>query len=364
MSKRKRILFSWIGDTDFRGLAPSPQDLEGFQDIIGDSKAIRLAVGRAQRAALWDVSVLLLGESGTGKELFDWAIHNASSRKGERFIALNCAAFPESLIESELFGHAKGAFTGAVEKKDGAFKLADGGTLFLDEIGECPPVQQAKLLRVLQPPPGKSPCCREFTPIGDKKPIQSSVRVIAATNRDLIKEISEGRFREDLYYRLGTILVELPPLRERKKDIIPIAESILDKINRDFKSQVQGDGPKKISEGVKKFIKGFDWPGNVRQLNNVLLQAAVLSAGSTIQKHEIEESIVESKRHETSLAVDWENGFPLSDYLGSIEKELIRKALRQTKGNIAETARLLGFKSPQTLGNHMEKLEIHADDFR
>lgn len=353
-------------DSAFHHLASrAPQEIEGFEQIVGDSKAIRYAVGRAQRAALWDVSVLLLGESGTGKELFAWAIHNASRRKGKPFISLNCAAFPESLIESELFGHVKGAFTGAIEEKHGAFRQAHGGTLFLDEIGECPSVQQAKLLRVLQPPPGKSPCCREFTPVGGKKPIQCDVRVIAATNRNLPREISEGRFREDLFYRLATILVKLPPLRERKEDIIPIAESILDRINQDFEDHRQGPEHKNISESTKKFAKSFDWPGNVRQLNNALLQAAVLSAGPTIQKHELEEAITESGRSGAISPfplVSLGEGFSLDAFLTSIQISYLQKAMSEANGTIAQAAKLLGYQNPETLRQQLLRLKVKWKD--
>ena len=192
----------------------NPQEVEGFEELVGFSTPIKMAVGLAQRAALRDVSVLLLGESGTGKEMFAQAIHKASRRKSGPFEAINCAAIPRDLLEAELFGHVKGAFTGAEKKRNGAFTRTDGGTLFLDEIGECDPLLQSKLLRVLQPPPGKNPCYREFRPVGGDELLTSDVRIVAATNRDLQREIKAQRFREDLYYRLAVITLKLPPLRE------------------------------------------------------------------------------------------------------------------------------------------------------
>src|SRR4051812_40903380 len=214
--------------------ADGPQDVRGFEDVAGDSRAVRLAVGRARRAARRDVAVLILGESGTGKELFARAVHEASPRRGGPFVAINCAAVSRELLESELFGHKKGAFTGADRDRDGAFTAADGGTLFLDEVGECDPGMQAKLLRVLQPPADGPPCQRAFSRVGDMKPLASDVRVVAATNRDLLSCVAAHRFREDLYYRLAVLTVKLPPLRERRGDIPAIAARLLERINREF----------------------------------------------------------------------------------------------------------------------------------
>lgn len=212
----------------------SPSEIEGFEDIIGETQAIRDAVGRAKRAAMRAVSVLLLGESGTGKEMFAQAIHRASPRRSKPFVAINCAALSHMLQDSELFGHEKGAFTGATGQRLGAFKLADGGTLFLDEIGECDLEIQAKLLRVLQPLPGEATSIRTIRRLGSDKEIKVDVRVLAATNRDLFSAIRHGQFREDLLYRLASIAITLPPLRERRADISKIAEKLLSQINRQF----------------------------------------------------------------------------------------------------------------------------------
>ena len=243
-------------------ISRGPGQVDGFQSIAGDSSAIRLAVGRAQRAAFRDVSVLLLGESGTGKELFARAIHAASARRNKPFEVLNCAALPEQLLESELFGHTRGAFTGANRDRDGAFRRADGGTLFLDEIGECQPAIQAKLLRVLQAPPSTLPTTREFHPVGSDKPVRADVRIVAATNRNLPVEIQSGQFRGDLYYRLAAITIQLPPLRERKADIVPIAESLLQDINKQFEANDAGYRHKTLSGSAKQFVKSYGWSGN------------------------------------------------------------------------------------------------------
>ena len=271
-------------DAKLQALASqSPQEVQGFESISGNSRSLRVAVGRARRAAQRDVSVLILGESGTGKEMFAKAIHDASPRREKRFVAINCAAVSRELLESELFGHKKGAFTGAVEDRDGAFKEADGGTLFLDEIGECDPSMQAKLLRVLQPP-DHAPCHRVFYRVGDSKPLTSDVRVIAATNRDLLDAVTKHQFREDLYYRLAVITIKLPPLRERREDIPLIVGTLLDRINQNFARQEPGFHHKKISVSAIEFVKKYPWPGNVRQLYNTLMQAAVMTDGETIER--------------------------------------------------------------------------------
>lgn len=205
-------------DTALQHLAAkNPEEIAGFERIIGNSQPIRVAVGRAERAALRDVPVLIVGESGTGKELFARAIHAASHRKSGPFVAINCAAIPRELLESELFGHVKGAFTNAQSDRPGAFQRADGGTLFLDEIGECEPQMQTKLLRVLQPPPDKGPCRREFLPVGASKTAEADVRIVAATNKELSRLIEDRQFREDLYYRLAVITLRLPPFGSERE---------------------------------------------------------------------------------------------------------------------------------------------------
>ncbi|MBM7854130.1 PAS domain S-box-containing protein [Desulfohalotomaculum tongense] len=240
-----------------------------FSDIIGCSEELNKVLTVARNAAASNSTVLLLGESGTGKELFAHAIHNASARKNGPFIKVNCAAVPENLLESEFFGHQKGAFTGAINDKIGRFELANGGTIFLDEIGDISLVLQAKLLRVLQE--------MEFERVGGIETINVDMRVIAATNRDLRQLVRTGRFREDLFYRLNVIEINIPPLRERKDDIEMIAGSIIEKLNRKMGTQIKG-----LSADAVEALSGYHWPGNVRELENVLERVSIGFNGSYI----------------------------------------------------------------------------------
>ena len=350
-------------DRIFQHLASrSPQEIEGFEDIVGESRAIRLAVGKAQKAAIRDVPMLLLGESGTGKEMFAHAIHKASHRRNSPFIAINCAAIPKELLESELFGHKKGAYTGALADRDGAFKRADSGILFLDEIGECNPDIQAKLLRVLQPLTSKGPCFREYYPVGANKPQYSDVRIIAATNRDLMTAVEENEFREDLYYRLSVISIKLPPLRERKADISLLVDVLLEQINNDFTSQDPIYKYKKISASAKKIVKNHLWPGNVRQLYNVLLQAAVMSNEEIIQKDEIVAAISDmpgSKDKVDLLEQPFEEGFELQKFLDEIQVHYLQRAMKDSDGVKTKAANLLGMKNYQTLDAQLKRLSVN-----
>lgn len=341
--------------------ARSPHEIEGFERIIGKSKIIRLAAGRARKAAVRDVPVLITGESGTGKEMFARAIHKASHRRDGPFIPINCAAIPKELIESELFGSIKGAFTGATDR-DGAFKQADNGTLFLDELGECPLDVQVKLLRVLQPPDGKPPCTREFQPVGSSKTVSADVRVIAATNQDLIKMLAANQFREDLYYRLAVITIKLPSLRERRGDIPAIATKLLQQINEDFVKQEPGYSHKSLSESATLFVSRHAWPGNVRQLYNTLLQAAVMSEADEIRLEDLEIIIAEMptiKQQPTDLLeVTLGDGFNLDEHLKAIQKNYLRRAMREANGVQAQAARLLGIEVTQTLSNQLKRLNV------
>lgn len=338
----------------------NPSEVEGFEQVVGSSAPIRLAVGRAQRAALRDVPVLLLGESGTGKEVFAHAIHKASRRKSGPFEAINCAAIPKDLLEAELFGHARGAFTGAEKDRDGAFTRANGGTLFLDEIGECDPQLQSKLLRVLQPPADKGPCYREFRAVGGAKLLTSDVRIIAATNRDLQREMKENRFREDLYYRLAVITLHLPPLRERRSDIPLLAAEFLVRINNDFEGQEPGYIHKKISGSANEFVKRYAWPGNVRQLYNALLQAAVMTDNETIDRRDVTAAIGEMNddRSVNVLEQPLGDGFDLEEHLNSLRGHYLRRAMEEAAGNKSKAARLLGMKHYQTLDAQLERLGV------
>lgn len=350
-------------DARFEFLASQrPQDVQGFQEVAGESPGIRLAVGRARRAARRDVSVLILGESGTGKELFARAIHDASPRRGGEFVAINCAAISRELLESELFGHKKGAFTGADRDRDGAFVAADGGTLFLDEIGECDPAMQAKLLRVLQPPEG-SPCRRVFSRVGDSRPLTSDVRIVAATNRDLLGSVTQHQFREDLYYRLAVVTIKLPPLRERRADVALIAERLLGRINRDFARQEPGFEPKRLSASAFAFVKRHSWPGNVRQLYNTLVQAAVMTDGDVIDRSDVDDAVAEVPGRSPLDPMDLPLGgdFSLERHLAEIQRHYLQRALTEAAGVQRRAAELLGYRNYQTLAAQLERLGIKRD---
>lgn len=361
------VLPELLQDTDAylqQFAAKIPQEIQGFENIIGNSQPIKIAVGRAQKAALRNVPVLITGESGTGKELFSRAIHSASSRRDKPFIPINCAAIPKELLESELFGHVKGAFTGAVENKIGAFEQAHEGILFLDEIGECDPAIQAKLLRVLQPIPGEASSIREIQPVGTAKTKKVDVRIVAATNKDLLQMIDNGTFREDLYYRLAVITISLPPLRERKADIPEIASRLLRQINEDFAIQEPSYRHKYFSAATNKYVKQHLWQGNVRQLYNVLLQAAVMSNSDEISVLDIKAAISESidaRKQLDPLNLPLGEGFSLDEQLDFYQAHYIRRALEEAHGVKSEAARLLGLRNYQTLDAKMKKLKIEVE---
>ncbi len=341
--------------------AKSPEEIEGFSEVIGDSTAMREAVGRAYRAAIRDVPVLLLGESGTGKTKLALAIHQASPRNEAPFRSINCAALPAQLLESELFGHVKGAFTGATENKEGLFEAADGGTIFLDEIAECDVELQAKLLSVLQPIIEKGPCVRILRRVGGKKDIQVDVRVIAATNRNLIKQVEQNLFREDLYYRLAAITIKLPPIRDRGKDVDSLAEHLMHEINKGFSRQDPDFEPRQLSASALQYIRRQRWPGNVRQLYNALLQAAVMSGNEEITVADLESAVEEVPGQSAGSVLDHELGreFNLDELLTSIRKHYINRALQESNGQKKKAAEeLLGYKNWQTMDGQMKKLGI------
>lgn len=289
-----------------------------FESIIGKSKAIQSAISLAKKVAPTDANVLLLGETGTGKEVFAQAIHNAGSRKNKSFMALNCSAFSNELLESELFGHKEGAFTGAVKDKKGLIEEANGGTLFLDEIGEMHLDLQSKLLRVLE--------TSEFIKVGDTKSIKVNVRIIAATNKDLEEEIKEEKFREDLFYRLNVFTILLPPLRDRKEDIPELANYYLsffaEKINKKFIG---------INAEANKILQHYNWKGNIRELKNTIERAVILEDGEWITENSLP----------ADMQFQSENNPHGSYELAEIEKQHILKVLSHTKGNKTEAARLL-----------------------
>jgi transcriptional regulator with GAF, ATPase, and Fis domain len=246
------------------------KSVHNFEEIIGQGPALTAVLDNVRRVAATDATVLITGETGTGKELIARAIHSSSPRKEKPLIKINCAALPAGLVESELFGHEKGAFTGAIARRVGRFELAHGGTIFLDEIGDLPADAQAKLLRVLQE--------REFDRVGGTAPIQADVRVLAATNRDLLEAVREKTFREDLYYRLSVFPLQLPPLRDRKEDIPPLALFLVNKVAARIGKRIDG-----IDKGTMRRLIAYPWPGNVRELENVIERAVILAAGPTLE---------------------------------------------------------------------------------
>lgn len=310
-----------------------------FENIIGKSKLIKQAVEAAKKVANTDATVLLTGETGTGKEVFAQAIHQASKRSKNNFIAVNCSAFSKELLENELFGHKAGAFTGAIKDAKGIFEEANNGTVFLDEIGEMPLDLQAKLLRVLE--------SGEFLKVGDNKPIKTDVRIIAATNRDLQKEIQSGNFREDLYYRINIFNITLPALRERTVDIEELANYFLTVFATKTNKKI-----KRISADYLEALKLHSWKGNIRELRNVIERSIILVDG--------EELTVDSLPNEfqQSTSNSQQSAKPLSAFeLASAEKIHIQKVMNYTNGNKTETAKLLNI-ALTTLYRKLEEYKI------
>jgi DNA-binding NtrC family response regulator len=338
----------------------SPLLVEGFRSIVGDSIPIRRVVDHARRAAIRDVNVLITGESGTGKELFARAMHLASPRgKNDtsfvRFVSVNCAAIPRELFEGELFGVAKGAATQTSERP-GAFELAHGGTLFLDEVGECSPEHQAKLLRALQPRPADAPSTRWIRRVGASAEMPFDVRVIAATNRNLLDTVSEHGYRDDLYYRLASFTLHLPPLRDRASDIPLLAESLLASIDREFRKSDPTCEDHRLSPAAMKLLRQYRWPGNVRELNNVLVHAAVMANSHLIGPADIDGAIPSLRAGRSSGPFSRTRGddFDLLRRLSEIERAFIEDALQQTGGNQTQAAKLLKI-SQQALSKKLQR---------
>jgi len=299
---------------------------------------MREAIETAKKAAFSKSTVLLLGESGTGKEVFARAIHSWSERKTEPFIAINCVGLSKDLLESELFGHERGAFTGASQLKKGKMELAHGGTVFLDEVGDISAELQTKLLRFLQE--------REFERVGGTQPIPVDVRVIAATNRELSGAIKDGRFREDLYYRLNVIPIQLPPLRQRKEDVLLLAHFFLRRFAGETKKTFSG-----ISKEAETWLLAYDWPGNVRELANVVERAVVLGQGPEVTVADL------SPRREPTVPSTSSDELSYRHALDVARAEVIRRALVSTQGNRAAAARVLGLHKTHLL-NLMKSLRI------
>jgi len=294
-----------------------------FSTMVGSSGPMRQMYEEMARVAGTNTTVLIRGESGTGKELIAGAIHYHSSRARKPFVKVNCAALPETLIESELFGHERGAFTGAVSRKKGRFEMANSGTLFLDEIGELSPATQAKLLRVLQE--------REFERVGGTDPVRVDVRVIAATNRNLERALYEGVFREDLYYRLNVFPIFIPPLRERRADILPLADHFAEKYAREH-----GKTIKRISVSAIDQLACYHWPGNVRELENTIERAVLMADGEVIHGHHLPPTLQTAEATGTTVSTS------LSGAVATFERSIIEDALKSTRGNRAKASRLLG----------------------
>jgi two-component system, NtrC family, response regulator AtoC len=305
---------------------------ESYPYLIGEHSLIQKITVLVKKVAVTDATILIMGESGTGKELVARAIHAASPRSDRPFIPVNCGAIPAELLESEMFGHERGAFTGAIGQRAGMFQLANGGSIFLDEVGEMNPTLQVKLLRVLQD--------REVRPVGADRVMKVDVRVIAASNKELAAEVEAGNFREDLFYRLQVIPIVMPPLRERRSDIPLLVRHFLEKHNRKRPGR-----PAEIAEEAMVHLWEYDWPGNVRELENLLERLVILSEDGRIDVDHLPPSIrsfiSEKKIPRPTLG---EEGLDLNSAVEEFENRLIEEALRRTKGNKQAAARLLGLK--------------------
>ncbi|MEJ2693376.1 MAG: nif-specific transcriptional activator NifA [Candidatus Thiodiazotropha sp.] len=315
----------------------------GFSNMVGHNRTMRLVFDQVRQVAKWNTTVLVRGESGTGKELIANAIHYNSPRANGPFIKLNCAALPDTLLESELFGHEKGAFTGAVSQRKGRFEQAHGGTIFLDEIGEISPAFQAKLLRVLQE--------GEFERVGGGKTQEVNVRVVAATNKDLESEVQTGSFREDLYYRLNVMPINMPPLRERREDIPDLARFLVSKIAKSQGRELD------IDDGAIALLMRYDWPGNVRELENCLERASVMSGEGHIDKQAINLTGLEGSLQPAQSASGGSQPRLDIDDPDLDERERVIAALEQTGWVQAKAARLLGM-TPRQIGYRIQTLNI------
>ncbi|MFN3485582.1 MAG: sigma-54 interaction domain-containing protein [Planctomycetota bacterium] len=324
-----------------------------FHGIIGDSPALRRAIGVLQKAAPTDAPVLLLGESGTGKELFARALHALSARRAGPFVAISCAALPETLLDSELFGHVRGAFTGAVADAVGKFEAAHGGTIFLDEVGEMSQALQAKLLRTLQE--------GEIQPVGSPRARRVDVRVVCATNRDLEGLVRAGRFRQDLFFRLNVVSLRLPPLRERREDLEPLARHFLEQDARELRRSLSGFSPAALAR-----LRSYDWPGNVRELRNAVRYAALMATGPHIEERNLP---------------DWLRGAAPGTLSGepprtarelarakklareAVERAFLIEALRNARGNMSRAAAQTGVHRTR-LAQLARRYGISPQDFR
>ena len=326
-----------------------------FANIVARSAKMRSILDVVTRIAKLDSTVHIHGESGTGKELIAKPIHLASDRKDKSFVALNCAALPETLLESELFGHEKGAFTGAVRSTKGLFTQAHGGTLFLDEIGDMPLSTQSKLLRVLQE--------RQFYPVGSEAPTEVDVRVIVATNKDLEEQVRKGLFRDDLFYRIHVIPILLPPLRERKEDIVPLVEYFFRKFSQQMKKDVKGLTP----DALRKLMM-HEWPGNVRELENTIEYAVAMTQKDMVTEDFVLQGKSSAAERSQGLSQEKPSGAndsmrPLKDARDAFERDYLVQVLSMTEGNVSQAAKLAG-KYRADFYDLLKKHELKADEFK
>ncbi len=326
-----RLLVTLRNALEMRGLSARVEALQSEvstrHEIVGDSHAIRQVVERVERVAPTDARVLVTGENGTGKELVARALHALSSRAGAGFVEVNCAAIPGELIESELFGHIKGSFTGAVADRPGKFEQADGGTLFMDEVGDMSLAAQAKVLRALEQ--------GVITRVGGQKAIRVDVRVLAATNKDLLEEIEEGNFREDLYYRLNVVPIHVPPLRERREDIPMLIQHFAARHRRG-----RDEERRTFSAEAVARLAGLDWPGNVRELRNTIERLLILSAGPEVTAADVD-LLVSGGSSSGGLGVAFDGGTTFAEFKDRAERAFILQKLREYDWNVSETARIL-----------------------
>ncbi len=322
----------------------------GFDQLIGSGRAMRRVFETIQKVAETDLSVLVRGESGTGKELVAQALHASSSRRARPFVAVNCAAINRELVESELFGHEKGAFTGADARRIGRFEAAQGGTIFLDEIGDMAPETQAKVLRVLEE--------RKLERVGSTETIDVDVRVISATHRDLEQASKAQTFREDLYYRLKVVEIELPPLRERIEDVAPLADRFLGQL-----AERLGREKKRLDTSAIAKLSRHAWPGNVRELRNVLERSAVLAGGDEITGDDIELDAGGADRPVRTPDLDTPFADAKRQTVEDFERQYLSEALREHEGNVSRTANAIGMVR-QSLQQKIRELGLKADEFR
>jgi len=324
-----------------RDLRSRLEDKFHFKNVIGRSERMVKIFELIRHIAPYDSSVLIMGESGTGKELIANAIHYNSPRASMAFIKVSCASLSEGIIESELFGHEKGAFTGAIASRKGRFELAHQGTLFLDEVEDIPPATQIKLLRVLQE--------GEFERVGGNKTIRVNIRIIAASNRDLQEAVKEGRFREDLYYRLNVVNIKLPPLRDRRDDIPFLVNFFIEKYNRKYRMKVKG-----VSQKAMNLLTDYEWTGNVRELENTLESILVINSPDVIDVQHLSQEMRDFKQRPEAILI--KIGTPLEE----VEKEILMETLRTTKGNKRKAAQLLGI-NVRTIHRKMEGMEAFGE---